>query len=508
MTLPLVTISILAYQNLNLTRRCIESVMANSGDLQRFQLILTDNACQDGTSEYFDQLEEEFPNITVLHNRENQGFIKPNRLAFGLALGRFFVMLNNDATVPPGWLDVLLKPFEDPQVALAGPDGNCCQLRGDFHGERGPRKEYLEGSCLMVNRELVERFEPNLFALELDGAYGEDSYLSLRCREMGYRLAFVSLMIAHVRGATADMVPRVREWQAKNHLFLQKRFRRYMRGHRFDYPIILKRTAAWGDVLLITPIAAALRIKHPQAQILVETVCGDCLHGNPAISYVSPQVGFVSDADEHNLNGISEMKPNLHIVDAYAQCVGLEPHEYAKITKIYPLGGDIEWAKRELQGNWIAIHPGPTSWATKNWPVENWNPVIAFLQGRGFRIVLVGNDHLPILSSANLDLRCKTSVAQLAAALGEVKLFIGLDSFPIHVAQAMGTSVVGLFGVTDPALILTNGSGWWAAESDPAHPATKLRHKKAGLTRVDHPSNPMDTITVPAVLAKIEEALS
>lgn len=499
------TISILAYQNIALSKRCIASVLANSKD---FELILTDNGCVDGTKEYFDEVAQAHPEVTVFHNAKNEGFIDPNRRAFGVAKGQYLVLLNNDTIVPPGWLETLHAAFlVNENVALCGPAGSCCQLRPDFHGEVGPRFEYLEGSCLMIDIAKVRTLEPQLFPPELVGAYGEDSYLSLRVRSAGYELQRVPLVIQHVRGATAAMVPQCREWQAANHRFLQKRFGRYMKSRRFDHPIILRRTAAWGDVLLMSAIIRAKKAQHPQCRIQVETICGDVFNGNPDVSYVGRTINVASgDTEDHNLNGIFEMMPGRHIVDAFADAVGLKPGEYQKVTKLYPPQGDIEWAKRMTNnpGDWVAIHPGPTTWRCKNWPADRWQAVIEHVMKGGRNVVLVGNDALPPLPNTR-DLRSKTNVGQLAAILGECSLFIGVDSFPIHAAQAMGVPVLGLFGVTRPDLLLTDGSPWYAAMSPPDHPGTGLRHKKAGLTHVDCPDNPMDAITVEAVIQKFDD---
>jgi ADP-heptose:LPS heptosyltransferase len=507
MTNPKFSVSVLAYQNIALTKRCLASVMANSKD---FELILTDNGCKDGTADYFDQLARENPEIvTVFHNPKNEGFIEPNRRAFGLARGKYLVLLNNDTVVPAGWLETLCAPFSMyPDCALSGPAGACCQLRADFHGEAGPRFEYLEGSCLMIDIEKVRPLEPNLFPPELVGAYGEDSYLSLRVRSAGHSIQRVPILFQHVQAATSAIVPQCREWQANNHAFLQKRFARYMKAHRFNYPIIIRRAAAWGDVLLTTPIIRALKERNSMCNVQVETVCQDVFNGNPDVSYVGRTINVTSaDTDEFNLNGMFEMQPGKHIVDVFAETVGLKKGEYSQITKLYPAQGDLEWAKRTITGpDWVAIHPGPTSWRCKNWHFDRWQMVIEELHAAGKHVVLVGNDAMPPLKG-DLDLRAKTTMSQLAAILGQCSLFVGVDSFPIHAAQAMGTPVVGLFGITLPSLLLTEGSAWFAACSPPEHLATGLRHKKAGLTHIDHPDNPMDYISVDSVNAKIREAL-
>jgi GT2 family glycosyltransferase len=490
------SISILTYTALPMARKCIESVLKHSSD---FELILTDNGGPPEVGKYFDELAAKDPRIVVIHNAKNLGFIEPNRVAFRRATGKYFILLNDDTVVSANWLDLLAAPFTtDRNCAMTGPAGGCCQLRSDFHGESGPRFEYLEGAMLCMDRELVASVEPNLFPAELEGAYCEDSYLSLRLREAGYSLHRVAVAFVHHRCSTSQLVPQCRDWQAANQKFLQQRFRRYIVNHRFDYPTIVKRNAAWGDVLLTTPIIKALRKLRPLSPIWVETQLPEVFNGNPDVALVARNIVQPEPHVMINLNGISEMNPAKPIIEAYAECADVVLA--GETTALFPNGGDVEWAQRQIPGGgWVAIGIGPTSWKCKNWPFDRWATVIKALRADGWKVVLVGADRAPMMES-DLDLRGKTNVAQLAALLGVAALFIGLDSFPIHAAQAMGTPVIGLFGITTARNILTSGSHWVACQSAADHPGTGLRHKKVGVTFVDCPENPMETITTDEVL--------
>ena len=51
---------------------------------------------------------------------------------------------------------------------------------------------------------------------------------------------------------------------------------------------------------------------------------------------------------------------------------------------------------------------------------------------------------------------CVDDIDKLIHLVAAVDLLVGIDSGPIHVAGAVGTPCVGLFGPTDPSLIISN----------------------------------------------------
>jgi ADP-heptose:LPS heptosyltransferase len=503
---PRFSVSIVAFNRLELTKVCIESVFAAGGD---FELILTDNASSDGTWEYFSKLFDDNPDrvIQVFRNGENLGFIPPNRSALEKASGEFFVMLNNDATVPPGWLDMLVWAFDvNPKIGLTGPRGGCqtidSQMRGLPHHQK---LEYIEGACLMGRTAFLRRI--GLFSPELEFAYWEDADLSLRVRQAGFQLHLADFEIKHLRSETSRTVPNILHYQRKNGAFMRERWKHYWKVRKFDHPIIIKRKDAMGDVLLTTPIIRAIKHLNPTASIWVESECVEPLYGNRHIERVINSKNRIAapwDSLVIDLNMAYENRPGVHFIDAYAEAAGLKPGQYDRLTELHCDQWDMDWAENEVPGDgWIAVHAGPTTWHGKNWPVEKWAQLIPRLPGR---VVLVGKPTDATIPY-DADLRNRTNVRQLAAVLRRCKLVISVDSFPMHAAQAVGTPVVGLFGVTDPRFIMTDGSPSRAVCSDPANPSSGLRHKNSGVTMVGDPHNCMDTISVSQVLAAVKELL-
>lgn len=494
------SISVLCLNNIGLTRVCLNSVLAYSGE--NYELLITNNGSTDGTKAMLDKLAAENPRVRVFHNETNEGFITPNRKRLEDAKGDLFVLLNNDATVPPGWLETLERPFHQfPNCALTGPHGGCSMLDASFHGKPGEKLEYLEGALVMGNTAQLR--EMGLFSPELEGAYGEDSDLSLRMRERGFTIHRVELKITHQRGATSAMVPQARGWQDKNHAWLRKRWAHYLKVRKFEYPILIKRAGAWGDVLLVTPLISELKRLRPLSPIWVETDCMEVFRNHPQVARCDRKIPITHDTLVIDLNMAYENRTQIHIVDAYADAANIR--RGSAVTRLFPDGNDYAWADNAIKGDgWIAVHPGPTTWRGKNWQMERFKALIAELIQAGWKIVIVGKGSPGFEHTINL--AEQTTVHQLAAVLHNCRCFVGVDSFPLHIAQAMGIPVVGLFGITDPKFILT--------ESSPSigvcgtAPTFGQRHRESGKRVVDDGGLAINSIEVQAVLKAVSQLIA
>lgn len=120
----------------------------------------------------------------------------------------------------------------------------------------------------------------------------------------------------------------------------------------------------------------------------------------------------------------------------------------------------------------IAIFPGGgvnpgTVMTTKRWSLDGYQEVCRKLENRYHASLLfVGNDQDRLVSDALLKEQSfsnvfraegKTSLMELAALLQQCDLFIGGDSGPLHMADAVGTATVSIFGPTDPHLLAPRG---------------------------------------------------
>jgi lipopolysaccharide heptosyltransferase II len=106
----------------------------------------------------------------------------------------------------------------------------------------------------------------------------------------------------------------------------------------------------------------------------------------------------------------------------------------------------------------VAIHPG-AGWYSRAriWPVEGFAAVARGLaKSHGATVLVLGGpDEAPIAArlvelagegGRVVDMVGRTSIVETAALIEECDLFVGNDSGPMHIAAAVGTPVVAVFG--------------------------------------------------------------
>ena len=181
------SIIVVTYNNLPLTRLCLESIFRNTEHLN-YEVIVVDNDSTDGTPEYLRLAAQQQERLRIILNQENRGFSKANNQGIAESTGEHIVLLNNDTIVPPGWLNRLVRHLADPEVGLVGPVtnkiGNEAMIHVTYRSwremETFARQQYssherqiadirmLAMFCVAMRRELYEEIGP------LDEQYGSE----------------------------------------------------------------------------------------------------------------------------------------------------------------------------------------------------------------------------------------------------------------------------------------------------------------------------------------------
>ena len=146
--------------------------------------------------------------------------------------------------------------------------------------------------------------------------------------------------------------------------------------------------------------------------------------------------------------------------------LGIYPNESEKKLVLVP----GEAAEKKVQAlmalhgiehkRFIHIHP-TSRWFFKTWPPKNFAELILELGKNGERVVLTAApapdernmiaEIKSLLKAPVVDLTGSLSLKELAALTAHARAFVGVDSAPMHMAAAMQTPTVALFGPSGEA---------------------------------------------------------
>ncbi|WP_273838813.1 lipopolysaccharide core heptosyltransferase RfaQ [Providencia rettgeri] len=145
-----------------------------------------------------------------------------------------------------------------------------------------------------------------------------------------------------------------------------------------------------------------------------------------------------------------------------------------------------------VHSSYVVIQPTARQ-IFKCWDDEKFSEVIDALQSRGYQVVLTSGPSKEDLECVNniangcqtkpvIELAGKTTFPELGALIAHAALFIGVDSAPMHIAAAVNTPIVCLFGATNHIFWrpwTDNAVQFWAGDYEKMPPRDELdRNKK------------------------------
>jgi heptosyltransferase III len=184
---------------------------------------------------------------------------------------------------------------------------------------------------------------------------------------------------------------------------------------------------------------------------------------NVVISYLfDPDSIFANNVRRCGVKQVIEASPrpkDVHAATHYCQPLeSLAIYVDEPSPRVHPSHSDREAASKFLKmvgrEPIVAIHPGSGS-EKKNWPVERFSAVARWISDELAAQLLViqgeADEHVVEKLTESLDPRPFTiasglKLAELAAVLERCVLFLGNDSGITHLAAAVGTPAVAMFG--------------------------------------------------------------
>ena len=156
-------------------------------------------------------------------------------------------------------------------------------------------------------------------------------------------------------------------------------------------------------------------------------------------------------------------RPGIHVLDAigsFCEPLGLRQDTVSWDLAVPPAAFEWAAAQWEDDGRPVLMISPCSSHVRRNWYADRYAAVATHAQARGWRVVLCGGrselersmaDAIQAqLETPALDLVGRDTLKQLPALLARADLVMTPDSGPMHIANAMGSKVLGLHAASNP----------------------------------------------------------
>lgn len=198
------------YKDVDVTRRCIESVLNNRSESLANLIIIDDASPDDDVVHYCDELAQQ-GKVTLLRNEKNLGFVASVNLGMNLNSDNDVVLLNSDTEVSGNWLERLkVAAYAEDKIATVTPFSNnatICSYPLFLQSNELPagwslaavddlfaktnKGQYCQiptavGFCMYIRRDSIDNI--GLFDEKSFGrGYGEENDFSMRAKEIGWK---------------------------------------------------------------------------------------------------------------------------------------------------------------------------------------------------------------------------------------------------------------------------------------------------------------------------------
>jgi len=228
-----ISIIIPIYNGIQYTRQCLKHLIESTPQTISYEIIIVDNASQDGSREVLEDLQKSIPFLRYIRNSENLGFAKACNIGIKQSNSSYILLLNNDTIPTPRWLETLYETMQsNNRIGVSGslllfPETEWIQHAGieigtykdeqnvipvfPIHTFQYCHRSALQttlpyevpavtGACMMIRRSVITA----IGKLDEEFVNGcEDVDLCFRVKKAGFEVKLVpSSIVFHYEGRT------------------------------------------------------------------------------------------------------------------------------------------------------------------------------------------------------------------------------------------------------------------------------------------------------------------
>jgi len=187
-------IVICAYNNLELTKKCVESIRKNTPK-DMYSLHFVDDGSTDGTDRWMLDQQNIGDVKSFLFHKGNMGYVKSALHGVDNAarsLHPYIFLLNNDVVITGSWVDAAKGLLTDKKVAIIGAYGHKVVA--------GTNVDFISGSRLIVKKDILKKY--GFYDSNFEMGYWEDVEFSWRIQREGYKIKKFMLPSIHNNGSS------------------------------------------------------------------------------------------------------------------------------------------------------------------------------------------------------------------------------------------------------------------------------------------------------------------
>lgn len=151
----LFSVNILAHNTFEQTQRCLESVLRFAGNTT-IEVILVDNASDDGLSIWADVIQHNDARVHVLRVSRTMGEAEARNIGLKRSRGRFILLLDSSVELNGDIFTPLAEKLADDQVGITGLHGLHTDDLRHFE-ESQQQAEVVDILCMAFRRELLQK---------------------------------------------------------------------------------------------------------------------------------------------------------------------------------------------------------------------------------------------------------------------------------------------------------------------------------------------------------------